>query len=123
MSLAYTQLGPVRLSPHAILRGLYDQPRVTWEDKRTLGGVLKYRPATAIRGRVLTLDLLGNHTTVGELLQVQQLIDAGVPVMLQHHVWSGLVRVDAINSASLLLDDADYALDYCASAEIQLTEI
>ncbi len=123
MSLAYTQLGPVRLSPHAILRGLYDQPRVTWEDKRTLGGVLKYRPATAIRGRVLTLDLLGNHTTVGELLQVQQLIDAGVPVMLQHHVWSGMVRVDAINSASLPLDYADYSPADWASAEITLTEI
>ena len=123
MSLAYTQLGPVRLSPHAILRGLYDQPRVTWEDKRTLGGVLKYRPATAIRGRVLTLDLLGNHTTVGELLQVQQLIDAGVPVMLQHHVWSGLVRVNSIVSASLPIDYADYRPDDWASAEIQLTEI
>ena len=123
MSLAYTQLGPVRLSPHAILRGLLDQPRVTWEDKRTLGGVLKYRPATAIRGRVLTLDLLEKHTTVGELLQVQQLIDAGVPVMLQHHVWSGMVRVDAINSASLPLDYADYSPADWASAEITLTEI
>lgn len=123
MSLEYTQLGPVRLSPHAILRGLYDQPRLSWEDKRTLGGLLKSRPALAIRGRQLRLDLLAGHTTVGQLLQIQALADAGRPVLLTHHTWSGLVRVDAINSASLLIDYADYNLADLASAEIALTEI
>lgn len=123
MSLEHTLLGNVQLSPHAILRGLYDQPRVTWEDKRTLGGVLVSRPATAIRGRDLVLDLSGGHTTVAELLQVQALIDAAQPVQLVHHVWTGLVRVNSISSASLPIDFADYAPDDWASAEIHLTEI
>ncbi len=122
-TLPHTLLGPVVLSPHAVLRGLYDQPRLSWEDKRTLGGLLKSRPARAIRGRQLRLDLLDGHTTVGQLLQIQALADAGRPVELVHHIWSGLVRVDAINSAALLIDYADYDLADWASAEIALTEI
>lgn len=123
MSLDYTMLGPLLLSRNAILRGLLDQPRVTWEDKRTLGGVLISRPAVAIRGRLLTLELLKGRTTVGQLLQVQALIDAAQPVMLRHHVWCGLVRVNAINSTSLPIDYADYSPGHKASAEISLTEI
>lgn len=122
-TLPHTLLGPVVLSPHAVLRGLYDQPRLSWEDKRTLGGLLKSRPARAIRGRQLRLDLLDGHTTVGQLLQIQALADAGLPVELVHHIWNGLVRVDAINSAALLIDYADYDLADWASAEIALTEI
>lgn len=122
-TLAATFLGDLELSPHAILRGLYDQPRLTWEDKRTIGGRLLYRPAVAVRGRALTLDLLEGHTTVGELLAVQALIDAGQPVTLRHHAWSGTVRVDAIESTSLPIDYADYREDDWASAEIRLTEL
>ena len=122
-TLAATWLGDVELSPHAILRGLYDQPRLTWEDKRTIGGRLVYRPAVAIRGRALTLDLLEGHATVGQLLAVQALVDAGEPVTLRHHAWTGAVRVDAIESAGLPIDYADYKADDWASAEIRLTEL
>ena len=123
MSLEATYLGDVELSPHALLRGLYDQPRRTYEDKRTIGGRLLYRPAVAVKGRALTLDLLEHHTTIGELLAVQALIDAGEPVVLRHHVWTGTVRVDSIQSSSLPIDYADYDPADWASAEIHLTEI
>ena len=123
MSLTATWLGDVELSPHALLRGLYDQPRLTWEDKRTLGGRLVSRPAVAIRGRALTLDLSGGHATVGQLLAVQALIDAGEPVTLRHHAWTGAVRVDSIESASLPIDYANYNEADWASAEIRLTEV
>lgn len=122
-TLPATWLGDVELSPHAVLRGLYDQSRVTWEDKRTLGGVLKYRPARSVRGRRLTLDLLEGHATVGQLEAVLALIDRAEPVLLRHHVWEGMVRVDAIQSASLPIDYADYKASDWASAEIILTEV
>lgn len=122
-TLPATYLGDVELSPHAILRGLHDQPRVTWEDKRTIGGRLVGRVARSVRGRRLTLDLLENHTTVGELEAVLALIDAAEPVPLRHHVWEGMVRVDAIQSASQPIDHADYRPEDWASAEIILTEV
>lgn len=122
-TLAATWLGDLELSPHALLRGLYDQPRVTWEDKRTLGGRLVGRPARSVRGRRLTLDLTEGHTTIGELLSIQALIDAAEPVLLRHHVWEGRVRVDAIQSAGLPIDYADYRPEDWASAEIILTEV
>ena len=122
-TLAATYLGDLELSPHALLRGLYDQSRVTWEDKRTLGGVLKYRPARSVKGRRLTLDLLEGHATVGQLEAVLALIDRAEPVLLRHHVWEGMVRVDAIQSASLPIDYADYKAEDWASAEIILTEV
>lgn len=122
-TLPATYLGDVELSPHAVLRGLYDQSRVTWEDKRTLGGVLKYRPARSVKGRRLTLDLLEGHATVGQLEAVLALIDRAEPVLLRHHVWEGMVRVDAIQSASLPIDYADYKSEDWASAEIILTEV
>lgn len=122
MTLPATYLGNLELSPHARLRGL-EQPSLTWEDKRTIGGRLVYRRAVAIKGRTLTLDLTGNHTTVGELRQVRALIDAGAPVTLEHHTWTGTVRVDAIQGVSLPIDYADAQDDDWASAEIRLTEL
>lgn len=121
-TLPATYLGNLALSPHAILRGL-ETPSLTYEDKRTIGGALKYRPAVAIKGRALTLDLLEGHTTVGELRAIRDLIDAGQPVTLRHHIWTGTVRVDAIEGAGLPIDYADAKDDDWASAEIRLTEL
>ena len=122
-TLPATWLGDVELSPHAVLRNLYDAAHVTYEDKRTIGGALKYRAARSVKGRKLVLDLLENHTTVGELMAVLAVIDAAVPVLLRHHVWEGMVRVDAVQSASLPIDYADYNPADWASAEILLTEV
>lgn len=121
-TLAATFLGDLELSPHAILRGL-ERPSLTYEDKRTLGGRLVYRPAIAIKGRALTLDLLEGHTTVGELRAIRDLIDAGRAVTLRHHTFTGQVRVDAIEAASLPIDYADAKASDWASAEIRMTEL
>lgn len=121
-TLAATFLGDLELSPHAILRGL-ERPALTWEDKRTLGGRLVYRPAIAVKGRSLTLDLLEGHATVGELRAIRDLIDAGQPVILRHHTWTGTVRLDAIESAGLPIDYADAKNTDWASAEIRMTEL
>ena len=121
-TLAATFLGDLELSPHAVLRGL-ETPSLTWEDKRTIGGQLKYRPAVAIKGRALTLDLLEGHATVADLRAIRDLIDAGQPVTLRHHTWTGTVRVDSIEGASLPIDYADTKGDDWASAEIKMTEL
>ena len=121
-TLAATFLGDLELSPHAVLRGL-EQPRLTYEDKRTIGGKLLYRPAVAIKGRALTLDLLEGHATVADLRAIQAIIDAGQPVTLQHHTWTGTVRVDAIEGVGLPIDYADTRDDDWASAEIRMTEL
>ena len=121
-TLAATFLGDLELSPHAVLRGL-EQPRLTYEDKRTIGGKLLYRPAVAIKGRALTLDLLEGHATVAELRAIRDLIDAGTPVILRHHTFTGQVRVDAIEGVGLPIDYADTRDDDWASAEIRMTEL
>lgn len=121
-TLAATFLGDLELSPHAVLRGL-EAPSLTYEDKRTIGGKLVYRLAVAIKGRALTLDLTEGHATVGELRAIRDLVDAGEPVTLRHHTWTGTVRVDAIEGASLPIDYADARDDDWASAEIRMTEL
>ena len=122
-TLDYTMLGPVRLSPHLRLRGLLTNSSVTWESKRTLGGVLKSRPARSIGGQKLVLDGEGNHFTVGQLSMVLQLIEAGQPVLLLHHIKTATVRVDAITGPILPIDYADYRPEDWVSAQIELTEI
>ena len=122
-TLDYTMLGPVTLSQHLLLRGLIDQSSITWEDKRTLGGVLKSRPSRSIKGKKLILDGDGWHYTVGQLMAVQALIDAAHPVLLSHHLFSGPVRVDAITNAGMAIDYSDYRDTDWISAQIELTEL
>lgn len=122
-TLDYTMLGPITLSQHLRLRGLIDQNSITWEDKRTLGGVLKSRPAHSIGGKKLILDGEGNHFTVGQLSMVLQLIEAGQPVLLLHHLKTATVRVDTITGPILPIDYADYRPEDWVSAQIELTEL
>lgn len=123
MTLLNTTLGPLTLSPHLVLRQEVETHSRTWEDKRTIGGRFVARPAMGRKGRKLVLDGDGNHFTVAQCRAIRQLIDAGQPVLLQHHTWIGTVRVDAISGYSLPLDYADFADDDWVSASIDLTEI
>ena len=122
MTLQATFLGNLELSPHARLRGL-DAPRLTYEDKRTIGGKLVYRAATAIKGRTLTLDLTEHHATMGQIEAVRNMIDAGTPVILRHHTFTGQVRVDGIENLTPSIDYADAKGQDWASAEIRMTEL
>ena len=122
-TLEHTMLGSVQLSPHLRLRGLIDQASITWEDKRTIGGLLKSRPARSVKGRKLILDGEGWHFETAQLAQVLALINAAQPVLLQHHLLTATVRVDAITNAGMAIDYADYRPEDWLSAQIELTEI
>ena len=118
-----TLLGNLVLSPHLILRQILETGNVTWEDKRTLGGRFVSRPAVGRAGRKWLLDGEGNHFTVGQIRAIRQLMDTAQPVQLEHHIYSGMVRIDSIASFSMPIDYADPQDDDWVSATIALTEV
>lgn len=118
-----TLLGSLVLSPHLVIRQIVETGHVTWEDKRTIGGQLVSRYATATKGRKLQLDGEGNHFTVSQIAAIRQMMDAAQPVLLQHHRYNGMVRIDAVSSYALPFDHADFADDDWISATIDLTEV
>ena len=118
-----TMLGSLVLSPHLAIRQSVETGHVTWEDKRTIGGQLVSRYATATKGRKLQLDGEGNHFTVSQIAAIRQMMDAAQPVLLQHHRYTGMVRIDAVSSYALPLDPADFTGDDWVSATIDLTEV
>ena len=123
MARENTLLGNLVLSPHLILRQIIETGRVTWEDKRTLGGMLISRHAIGQGGRKWLLDGEGNHFTVGQIRAIRQLMDAAQLVQLDHHIYSGIVRIDSIASFSMPFDYADPQDDDWVSATVELTEI
>lgn len=123
-TLEHTLLGSIEMSPHLLLLGIYTEATVTWEDKRTLGGVLKTRPAFSVKGRKLKLDGNDNYLTADILREVLALVNAAQPVLLVHHQLTAMVRVDAItNATGEALNIADYCPELWAGAVIELTEI
>lgn len=123
MARENTLLGNLVLSPHLALRQIIETGRVTWEDKRTLGGMLISRHAIGQGGRKWQLDGVGGHFTVGQIQAIRQLMDAAQPVRLEHHIYSGMVRIDSIASFSMIIDYADPQDDDWVSATLDLTEI
>lgn len=123
-TLEHTWLGSIEMSPHLLLLGIYTESAVAWEDKRTLGGVLKTRPAFSVKGRKFKLDGNDNYLTADILREVLALINAAQPVLLVHHQLTAMVRVDAItNLSGELVDIADYCPELWGGAQIELTEI
>ena len=112
------------MSPHLLLLGIYTESSVTWEDKRTLGGVLKTRPAFSVKGRKLKLDGNDNYLSADIIREALALVNSAQPVLLVHHLLTAMVRVDAItNLSGELVDIADYCPELWGGAQIELTEI
>ena len=123
-TLEHTWLGPIEMSPHLPLLGIYTESIVTWEDKRTLGGVLKTRPAFSVKGRKLKLDGNDNYLSADIIREALALVNSAQPVLLVHHLLTAMVRVDAItNLSGELVDIADYCPELWGGAQIELTEI
>ena len=119
-TLDHTMLGPVQLSPHLRLRGLVAPVPVVYQSSRTIDGLTRHYPFRLIAGLSIELDGDGWHFEIGQFKQVEALISTGQPVLLQHHVHTGMVLITAITIDGLAIDYADYTDTDWVSAKISM---
>ena len=123
MSLDYTQLGPVTLSPHLLLSGLESRAMVAYSVLQTIGGKGYVMGDSVDQATGQELSLQGtNHFTLDQIRALQAL--AGQQVLLTHHRGTFQVLITATpDEPAVAHADPEGADWYSGTIDMVLLEI
>lgn len=116
-----TLLGGIELSDDLTLHGLIGSPAAVTTARRTLTGRLLHRTDPLPGGRTLNLQA-ENHLTRGQLQALRQVMAAGLPVPLVHHLGNFTVLITGLPEEPTINYADPIASDWM-SGEITLLEV